>query len=165
MERFWSPLPGMNSEVGHIAKMLGEQKTDKSPLTKQIDHITLIIIGLAGIAFLSISCNRSLPGGVVYDLVHHRSISAIGSIPDALPAVVTMILSIGTVAMAKKNAIIKNLPGCRNAGVNFRYQLRQDGNADDEPDDCPLNSATVKHRYMVSGEGYSFEGKYPEDPG
>jgi Ca2+-transporting ATPase len=45
---------GMNSEVGHIATMLQEQKAEKTPLTVQIDRVTLFIIGMAVLAFLSI---------------------------------------------------------------------------------------------------------------
>ena len=155
---------GMNSEVGHIAKMLGEQKTDKSPLTKQIDHITLIIIGLAGIAFLSIVA-IGLSQGESFTTLFTIGVSlAIGSIPDALPAVVTMILSIGTVAMAKKNAIIKNLPAVETLGSTSAINSDKTGT-------LTMNQmtvrtiATVKHRYMVSGEGYSFEGKIQRTQG
>ena len=126
---------GMHSEVGHIATMLGEQKADKSPLTKQIDHITLIIIGLACIAFLSIVA-IGLTQGESFTTLFTIGVSlAIGSIPDALPAVVITILSIGTVAMAKKNAIIKSLPAVETLGSTSVYQLRQNRNAHVESDD------------------------------
>lgn len=149
---------GMSSEVGHIATMLGEQKADKSPLTKQIDHITLIIIGLAGIAFLSIVA-IGLSQGEEFTTLFTIGVSlAIGSIPDALPAVVTMILSIGTVAMAKKNAIIKSLPAVETLGSTSAINSDKTGT-------LTMNQmtvrtiSTVQHRYMVTGEGYSFEGK------
>ena len=51
MARSWSPTTGMGSEVGHIATMLAGQKVEKSPLTKQVDRLTIFIIGMAGLAF------------------------------------------------------------------------------------------------------------------
>ncbi len=149
---------GMSSEVGHIATMLGEQKADKSPLTKQIDHVTLIIIGLAGIAFLSIVA-IGLSQGESFTTLFTIGVSlAIGSIPDALPAVVTMILSLGTVAMAKKNAIIKSLPAVETLGSTSAINSDKTGT-------LTMNQmtvrtiSTVQHRYLVTGEGYSFDGK------
>ncbi|MGB9175294.1 MAG: HAD-IC family P-type ATPase [Methanoregula sp.] len=149
---------GMGSEVGHIATMLGEQKAGKSPLTKQIDHLTLIIIGLAGLAFISIVA-VGLSQGESFTTLFTIGVSlAIGSIPDALPAVVTTILAMGTVAMAAKNAIIKDLPAVETLGSTSAINSDKTGT-------LTMNQmtvrtiSTVQHRYMVSGEGYSFEGK------
>jgi len=155
---------GMGSEVGHIATMLREQKTGKSPLTKQIDHLTLVIIGLACIAFISI-VTVGLSQGESFTMLFTIGVSlAIGSIPDALPAVVTTILSMGTVTMAKKNAIIKNLPAVETLGSTSAINSDKTGT-------LTMNQmtvrtiSTVKHRYMVTGEGYSFEGKIQRTQG
>ena len=43
---------GMGSEVGHIATVLAGQKVEKTPLTKQVDRLTIFIIGMAGLGFL-----------------------------------------------------------------------------------------------------------------
>ena len=115
---------GMKSEVGHIATMLSEQKEEITPLTRQIDRVTLFIIGMAGLAFLSIVVVGLMQGESFSDLFNIGVSLAIGSIPDALPAVVITILSIGTIAMAKKNAIIKSLPGSRDPWIHFRNKLR-----------------------------------------
>ena len=45
---------GMGSEVGHIADMLAGQKVEKTPLTKQVDRLTIFIIGAALFAFVAI---------------------------------------------------------------------------------------------------------------
>lgn len=158
---------GMSSEVGHIATMLKEQKAEKTPLTQQIDRVTLFIIGMAVLAFLSIVI-IGLSQGEAFSTLFNIGISlAIGSIPDALPAVVTTILAIGTVAMAKKGAIIKNLPAVETLGSTSAINSDKTGT-------LTMNQmtvrviATVKHRYNVTGEGYSFEGKIQRtqgDPG
>jgi len=155
---------GMASEVGHIATMLREQKEEKSPLTRQINNLTLIIIGLAGLAFISIVV-VGLSQGEDFTTLFTIGISlAIGSIPDALPAVVTTILAMGTVAMAKKNAIIKNLPAVETLGSTSAINSDKTGT-------LTMNQMTVrtistmKHRYQVTGEGYSFEGKIQRTQG
>lgn len=149
---------GMNSEVGHIATMLHEQKAEKTPLTVQIDRVTLFIIGMALLAFLSIVI-LGLSQGEEFQTLFTIGISlAIGSIPDALPAVVITILSIGTVAMAERGAIIKSLPAVETLGSTSAINSDKTGT-------LTMNQmtvrviATVRHRYSVSGEGYSFDGK------
>lgn len=158
---------GMRSEVGHIATMLKEQKTEKTPLTQQIDRVTLFIIGMAVLAFVSIVA-IGLSQGESFSTLYTIGVSlAIGSIPDALPAVVISILSIGTVAMASKNAIIKSLPAVETLGSTSAINSDKTGT-------LTMNQmtvrviTTVKHRYNVTGEGYSFNGKIQRtegDPG
>ena len=155
---------GMNSEVGHIATMLREQKIEKSPLTVQIDRVTLFIIGMAVLAFISIVV-LGLAQGEPFNKLFNIGVSlAIGSIPDGLPAVVISILAMGTVAMANKNAIIKNLPAVETLGSTSAINSDKTGT-------LTMNQMTVRvistfqHRYTVSGEGYSFEGKIQRTEG
>lgn len=148
---------GMKSEVGHIATMLREQKAEKTPLTQQIDRVTLFIIGMACFAFLSIVV-IGLSQGESFDKLFNIGVSlAIGSIPDALPAVVTSILAMGTVAMAQKNAIIKSLPAVETLGSTSAINSDKTGTLTMNQMTVRVIS-TVKHRYIVSGEGYSFQG-------
>ena len=43
---------GMGTEMGHIADLLNKTESDKTPLQKQLDRLTIIIAGLAGVAFI-----------------------------------------------------------------------------------------------------------------
>lgn len=155
---------GMSSEVGHIATMLKEQKEEKTPLTRQIDRVTLFIIGMAALAFISIVV-VGLSQGESFSTLFTIGVSlAIGSIPDALPAVVITILAIGTVAMAQKNAIIKSLPAVETLGSTSAINTDKTGTLTMNQMTVRVIS-TVKHRYTVSGEGYSFEGKIQRTEG
>jgi len=158
---------GMSSEVGHIATMLKEQKVEKTPLSVQIDRVTLFIIGMAVLSFLSIVTIGLYQGESFSDLFNIGVSLAIGSIPDALPAVVISILAIGTVAMANKNAIIKSLPAVETLGSTSAINSDKTGT-------LTMNQMTVRvivtvnRRYVVTGEGYSFDGKIQRtqgDPG
>lgn len=149
---------GMRSAVGHIATMLRETRQEKTPLTRQIDRVTLFIIGMAALAFLSIVVIGLRQGQSFTDLFTIGVSLAIGSIPDALPAVVTTILALATVEMAKKNAIMKSLPAVETLGSTSAINSDKTGT-------LTLNQMTVRvistigHRYTVSGEGYGFEGR------
>jgi len=149
---------GMGSEVGHIADMLAGQKVEKTPLTKQVDRLTIFIIIAALFAFFAIVV-MGLAQGESFAVLFGIGVAlAVGSIPDALPAVVTTILSVGSINMAKKNAIMKSLPAVETLGSTSAINSDKTGT-------LTLNQmtvreiATVQHRYTVSGEGYSFDGQ------
>ena len=155
---------GMGSEVGHIAGMLAAQKVEKTPLTKQVDRLTIFIIIMALVAFVAIVVMGLAQGQSFTELFAIGVALAVGSIPDALPAVVTTILSVGSVAMAKKNAIMKTLPAVETLGSTSAINSDKTGT-------LTMNQMTVReittaaHRYTVSGEGYSFEGQVQRTTG
>ena len=149
---------GMGSEVGHIAGILAGQQAQKTPLTRQVDRLTLFIIGAALFAFVAIVVMGLAQGQSFTDLFGIGVALAVGSIPDALPAVVTTILSVGAVNMARKNAIMKVLPAVETLGSTSAINSDKTGT-------LTMNQMTVReittvaHRYTVSGGGYSFDGQ------
>lgn len=108
---------GENSEIGKIASLLKEEKKTSTPLQESLNKlgeiITFIVLAIAIIIFL-----------VDVLFAHHSYIEsfltavaiAVAAIPESLPAVVTIILSIGVVKLSKKNAIIKNLQAVETLG-------------------------------------------------
>ncbi|MDI6643582.1 MAG: cation-transporting P-type ATPase [Methanobacteriaceae archaeon] len=114
---------GMKSEVGHIAAMIKEHEAEKTPLMQQIDRVTLFIIGMAVMAFIGIIVIGLSKGGSFKDLFNIGISLAIGSIPDALPAVVTSILAMGMVALAKKKCYHQEHAGSGNPRINISNQL------------------------------------------
>jgi len=147
----------MATQVGHIADMLREAKEESSPLTRQIDQLTKVILIIAGATFASVLF-LGLSRGESFDLLFQLGVAlAVGAIPDALPAVVTAILSIGTVAMARKNAIIKRLPSVETLGSTSAI-------CSDKTGTLTMNQMTVNTlilpgtRYNVTGHGYKIDG-------
>src|SRR5215203_2666318 len=107
---------GMSSEVGHISGMLSGVEQEKTPLTKQLDQLTVVItiLAAAALAFIVI---LGLIRGEDFDTLFITGISlAISAIPTGLPAVVTMLLSMGTRQLAEEGAIVKRLKSVETLG-------------------------------------------------
>jgi Ca2+-transporting ATPase len=150
---------GMSTEVGHIADMLQSTEEEKSPLTKQIDGLTVIIAAMAGIALvLIILIGISRYGASFRDLYVLGISLAIAAIPTGLPIVVTTILAIGATEMAGKGAIIKRLPAVETLGSTSAI-------CSDKTGTLTFNQMTARqlviagHHYEVTGEGYESNGQ------
>ena len=149
---------GRSTQVGGIADSLQETREEKTPLTKRLDQLSRIILILAAFAFGAVLAGGLARGQKFTPLFQLGVALAVGAIPDALPAVVTSILSIGTVAMAKKNAIIKHLPSVETLGSTSAI-------CSDKTGTLTMNQMTVRAlripgaRYSVTGQGYSTEGR------
>ncbi|XHH08142.1 MAG: cation-translocating P-type ATPase [Candidatus Bathyarchaeia archaeon] len=156
---------GMATEMGHIAEMINKTKTDKTPLQKQLDRLTLIIAGLAGITFV-LMVIFGLQQGQAFETLFIAGVAlAIAAIPTGMPVVVTTLYSEGTRVLAKHNAIVKRLPSVETLGSVSAI-------CSDKTGTLTLNKMTVrefsvpgKNRYRVTGEGYSTKGQLLRDGG
>ena len=107
---------GMNTQVGKIASMIMEDDTPSTPLQKRLAKTGKVL----GIAALTI-CFIVFVIGLFKDLppfeMFMTSVSlAVAAIPEGLPAIVTIMLSLGVQRMAKKNAVIRKLPAVETLG-------------------------------------------------
>ncbi|MDD4113108.1 MAG: calcium-translocating P-type ATPase, PMCA-type [Herbinix sp.] len=107
---------GMDTQVGHIARMIMEDDTPDTPLQKRLARTGKVL----GIAALLI-CGLVFVIGIYKDLppfdMFMTSVSlAVAAIPEGLPAIVTIMLSLGVQRMAKKNAVIRKLPAVETLG-------------------------------------------------
>jgi Ca2+-transporting ATPase len=148
---------GMSTEVGRISGMLSGVEQEKTPLTKQLDQITVLITILAAAALVAILA-IGLARGEDFDALFLTGISlAIAAIPTGLPAVVTMLLSMGTRELAAKGAIVKRLKSVETLGSTSAI-------CSDKTGTLTLNQMTARQlvlagrRYSVDGEGYSTTG-------
>ena len=107
---------GMNTEVGHIARLILTDEPAPTPLQKRLAG-TGKILGISALAicvilfFLGILKQRP-----VFDMFMTSVSLAVAAIPEGLPAIVTIMLSLGVQRMAKKNAIIRKLPAVETLG-------------------------------------------------
>jgi Ca2+-transporting ATPase len=158
---------GMGTEMGHIADLLNKTEADKTPLQKQLDRLTIVIAGIAGIAFVLMVIiglrNAAAAGEPLNEAFQALFIAgvalAISAIPTGMPAVVTTLYSMGTRVLAEQGAIVKRLPSVETLGSVSAI-------CSDKTGTLTLNKMTAReftvpgqNRYRVTGEGYSTKGE------
>ena len=107
---------GMNTKVGKIANMIMEDETPETPIQKKLAQVGKTL----GIVCLVICALIFFIGMIKHiDPIEMFMTSvglAVAAIPEGLPAIVTIILSIAVTKMAKRNAIIRKLPAVETLG-------------------------------------------------
>lgn len=107
---------GMNTQVGHIARLIMEDDTPMTPLQKRLAK-TGKVLGIAALIICAVifilGMIKNLP---VFDMFMTSVSLAVAAIPEGLPAIVTIMLSLGVQRMAKKNAVIRKLPAVETLG-------------------------------------------------
>ncbi len=107
---------GMNTQVGHIATLIMDDETPMTPLQKRLAKTgkTLGIAAMIICAFIFIiGLLKKIP---VFDMFMTSVSLAVAAIPEGLPAIVTIMLSLGVQRMAKQNAVIRKLPAVETLG-------------------------------------------------
>ena len=107
---------GMDTEMGKIAGLLAGEKETKTPLQIKLAKLGkyLGLIALAACAIIFIV--GLIDGMEIMDVFMTAVSLAVSAIPEGLPAIVTIVLSIGVQRMVKKNAIIRRLPAVETLG-------------------------------------------------
>ncbi len=149
---------GMATEVGHISGLLQSEKTEATPLTKQLNKLTNQILVIAGLALLA-SMGIGLWRGESFNTLFITAVAfSVSAIPTGLPAVVTTILSMGTQSLAKAGAIMKRLRSVETLGSTSAINSDKTGT-------LTLNQMTAVEmsipgrRYAITGTGYGTDGQ------
>ena len=107
---------GMDTEMGKIANLLAGENEGQTPLQKKLSKLGkyLGFVALAACAIIFVVGILSNVG--ILDMFMTAVSLAVSAIPEGLPAIVTIVLSIGVQRMVKKNAIIRRLPAVETLG-------------------------------------------------
>ena len=153
---------GDNTEIGKISNLIATTQTLDTPLTKRIkqfSHLLLYaIIALSAVTLLV----GWLHGKPMLDAFMAAVALAVGAIPEGLPAAVTIMLAIGVSRMAKRKAIIRNLPAVETLGSTTVI-------CSDKTGTLTKNEMTVQElaaggqHLEVTGNGYDPEGEIQHD--
>ncbi|CAN3985641.1 cation-translocating P-type ATPase [Kitasatospora purpeofusca] len=149
---------GAGTELGRISRMLSATRKEQSPLTRELNTLTLWIAAAAGLTMVVMfALGRSRDQA--WDALFVSAVSlAIAAIPEALPTVSQVILSVGSLKLAERNAIVKELPSVETLGFTSAVNSDKTGT-------LTMNQMTVVEvvsptdRYTVSGTGYRLDGR------
>jgi P-type Ca2+ transporter type 2C len=153
---------GMSTEMGKIARGLQEVKPEPTPLQKNVSQLSkyLMVLFLGATALLLVI--GLIKGMSWVDIFLVTIAAAVSAIPEGLPAVLTVVLSIGMRSMAKRNAIIRKLLAVETLGSATVI-------CSDKTGTLTMNQMTVRelfdgnHLIKVTGEGYNPEGQFIKD--
>ena len=107
---------GMDTEMGKIANLLENEEEGQTPLQKKLAQLGKYL-GILAIAACAIIFIVGIVNGIPVMEIFMTAVSlAVSAIPEGLPAIVTIVLSIGVQRMVKKNAIIRRLPAVETLG-------------------------------------------------
>lgn len=158
---------GMSTEVGRIAGLLEAAEKEPTPLQQELDRtgkrLSVIMLGVCAIVFATGLLSSSVMSlNAILALFLFAVALAVAAIPEALPAIVTVGLSLGVRRMAAANAIVRKLPAVETLGAATVI-------CSDKTGTLTRNEMTVRAIYAssaeieVGGSGYVPEGDFTLD--
>ncbi|MCD5001608.1 cation-translocating P-type ATPase [Enterococcus saccharolyticus] len=147
---------GMNTEVGKIAGMLASADETETPLKRNLNQLgKFLTIAILAIAVIMFFVGTVLNGRDWVEMLLTSISLAVAAIPEGLPAIVTIILALGTQVMAKRNSMIRKLPAVETLGAT-------DIIASDKTGTLTLNQMTVEKLYFDNHQ-YAASDDIPVD--
>jgi Ca2+-transporting ATPase len=149
---------GSDTQVGKIAGMLATTTREQTPLTKQLNTLTLWIAAAAGVTMVImfvLGAQRGLSSTVVFTSAVALAIAAI---PEAMPTVLQVVMSLGAAELARHGAVLTDLASVETLGSTSAINSDKTGT-------LTMNQMTAVEvldptdRYTISGSGYELEGK------
>ena len=112
---------GMRTEMGRIAGLLKETPDEPTPLQRELDRtgkvLGAVVIAIALVMSVTIVVVEDVRGAsALFDVLILGVALAVAAVPEGLPAVVTLVLSIGVQRMARRNAIVRHLAAVETLG-------------------------------------------------
>lgn len=107
---------GMKTAMGQIADLLQNAQSQQTPLQIRLEQLGKILIVAALFLTLLVVGIGVLQGNNLYTMVLAGVSLAVAAIPEGLPAIVTVALSLGVQRMIRKNAIVRKLPAVETLG-------------------------------------------------
>jgi P-type Ca2+ transporter type 2C len=149
---------GRGTQVGKIAGMLATTTREQTPLSKQLNTLTLWIAAAAGVTMVImfvLGAQRGLSSTVVFTSAVALAIAAI---PEAMPTVLQVVMSLGAADLARHGAVLTDLASVETLGSTSAINSDKTGT-------LTMNQMTAvevidpSDRFTISGSGYELEGE------
>nr|WP_233711043.1 cation-translocating P-type ATPase [Lederbergia citrisecunda] len=153
---------GMSTAMGRIADMIQTTTAMMTPLQRRLEQLGKILITVALFLTLLVVAAGIVHGHDVYTMFLAGVSLAVAAIPEGLPAIVTVALSLGVQRMIKKKAIVRKLPAVETLGCASVI-------CSDKTGTMTLNQMTVTHlwsggkTWLVKGGDHETKGTFYEN--
>src|SRR3989344_3269384 len=151
---------GAKTEIGKIAASLQETIAEKTPLTRELESVaktlTLVIAVIAGVVFF-LNVLDDIP--VVESLLVSISL-AVAAIPEGLPAIVTIVLSLGVKRLADKKSIVRHLSAVETLGAVKIIATDKTGTLTQNKISVVNVLLSGNLKFTVEGKGYNLAGSF-----
>jgi Ca2+-transporting ATPase len=155
---------GMATELGKIAKMMQETEEEPTPLQQKIHSLSKVLIGAAFI-IVAIVIGLGIEQGMSFaDMVNMGISLTVAAIPEGLPTVVTIVLTLGAKAMAKNSALVRKLASVETLGSTTVICSDKTGTLTQNKMQV-LSTFVAGKYYDISGSGYEPKGEFKDENG
>ncbi|HEY4600364.1 MAG TPA: cation-translocating P-type ATPase [Cerasibacillus sp.] len=150
---------GMQTEMGHIASLMAKTRRVITPLERRLAELGKVLILVALSLTILVVVIGIYQGHPTYQMFLAGVSLAVAVIPEGLPAIVTVALSLGVQRMIRKKAIIRQLSAVETLGTASVI-------CSDKTGTMTENKMTVKELYVnnqllsVTGDGYHLKGHF-----
>lgn len=153
---------GIQTELGKIASLLEQGSEEQTPLQKNLHELGLRLVWIClGIVLLVFFLGYLKGTPLIENLLISISL-AVAAIPEGLPAIVTIALSIGVHKMSKRNALVRRLPSVETLGCTTVICTDKTGTL--TQNEMTVRTIFVNDTFVdVTGTGYNPEGNFEID--
>ncbi|HGF0844517.1 TPA: cation-translocating P-type ATPase, partial [Legionella pneumophila] len=150
---------GMQTEMGHIAKMLGEASRDETPLQKKLNQVGSRLLWLCFFIIIAIFGLGLLRNISLFSLFMSSVSLAVAAIPEGLPAVVTVALALGVQRMVRRAVLVRRLSAVETLGCLQVICTDKTGTLT-VGEMTARKLVTASDVYSIHGEGYNLSGGF-----
>ena len=110
---------GMDTEFGHIANLMESAEEPKTPLQERIETLSKILMGAAYVVVAIVVGIGLINGMDAVEMLNTAISLSVAAIPEGLPTIVTIVLTLGSQDMVAKNALVRRLSSVETLGTTW----------------------------------------------
>ena len=152
----------LGTEIGKIASMLMGVEEGKTPLQKRIDRLGTVLVRGAIAVVIVVFITGILRGIPVEEMLLTSISLAVAAVPEGLPAVITISLSLGAARMVKRHALIRRLPAVETLGSVTTICSDKTGTLTRNQMTATLLALPGHNDVGITGVGYAPDGEFIE---
>lgn len=156
---------GLKTEIGNIAALLMQVEQSITPLQRRMNKLGQTLAIGAGIVVVIVFLAGLLRGIPLQQMLLTSISLAVAAVPEGLPAIITISLSLGAARMVRRNALIRRLPAVETLGSVTTICSDKTGTLTKNEMTATLLALPGHDNVKVSGIGYTTKGEFFEEDG